>query len=108
VDLLGAAGQAVLAAGSGTVSFAGPVAGRSVVVVAHPGGLRTTYEPVDPGVTAGQAVRRGEVIGTLSAAASHCSPRRCLHWGLLRAGSYLDPLTLLAVTRAVLLPVGPP
>src|SRR5947209_1444726 len=45
VDLGAAPGTIVRAAGAGTVSFAGRVAGRGVVSVAHPGGLRTTYEP---------------------------------------------------------------
>src|ERR687893_3182208 len=45
VDLAGAAGQTVLAAGPGTVVFAGSVAGKPVVSIDHPGGFRTTYEP---------------------------------------------------------------
>src|SRR5262249_19725721 len=44
VDLAAAAGEPVLAAGAGTVVFAGVVAGRGVVSLSHPGGLRTTYE----------------------------------------------------------------
>src|SRR6185369_7063201 len=46
VDLAAVPGQPVYAAGQGTVVFAGDLAGRPVVSVAHPGGLRTTYEPV--------------------------------------------------------------
>ncbi|HKR50236.1 MAG TPA: M23 family metallopeptidase, partial [Pseudonocardiaceae bacterium] len=56
VDLAAVAGAPVLAAGAGTVVFAGTVAGRGVVSVDHPGGLRTTYEPVLPTVTAGDRV----------------------------------------------------
>jgi murein DD-endopeptidase MepM/ murein hydrolase activator NlpD len=52
VDLAAVAGAPVLAAGAGTVVFAGTVAGRGVVSVDHSGGLRTTYEPVLPTVTA--------------------------------------------------------
>jgi len=37
VDLIGVPGQPVYAAGSGTVVFAGLLAGRPVVSVAHPG-----------------------------------------------------------------------
>ena len=37
VDLAGVAGQPVYAAGPGTVVFAGSLAGRPVVSVAHPG-----------------------------------------------------------------------
>src|SRR5271168_5468665 len=46
VDLAGTAGQPVYAAGSATVVFAGLLAGRPVVSLAHPGGLHTSYEPV--------------------------------------------------------------
>src|SRR3954449_10514353 len=47
VDLLGQPGQTVRAALAGTVTFAGTLAGRGVVVVSH-GATRTTYEPVAP------------------------------------------------------------
>ena len=60
-------GSPVLAAGDGVVAFAGMVAGRPVVSIDHANGLRTTYEPVDPSVGAGQAVARGSPIGTLTA-----------------------------------------
>ncbi|MBO0864125.1 MAG: peptidoglycan DD-metalloendopeptidase family protein, partial [Mycobacterium sp.] len=46
VDLAAVAGQQVYAAGSAIVVFAGMLAGRPVVSLAHPGGLRTSYEPV--------------------------------------------------------------
>lgn len=107
VDLGSIPGAAVLAAGSGTVTFVGPVAGRGVVVIMHPGGLRTTYEPVSPAVRRGQAVAAGERIGTVASTATHCSPDSCLHWGALRGAAYLDPLLLLGMPRgpAVLLPV---
>jgi murein DD-endopeptidase MepM/ murein hydrolase activator NlpD len=105
VDLAGTPGSPVLAAGDGVVAFAGMVAGRPVVSVDHPGGLRTTYEPVDPSVGAGQAVARGSPIGTLLAGHPGCQASACLHWGLRRGGDYLDPLALLAVPRVRLLPL---
>ena len=43
VDLVGQAGDQVLAAGNGVITFAGLVAGKGVVVIKH-GSLRTTYE----------------------------------------------------------------
>jgi murein DD-endopeptidase MepM/ murein hydrolase activator NlpD len=104
VDLLGHPGQEVHAALGGTVSFAGTLAGRGVVVVSH-GDTRTTYEPVDPGVAVGEVVATGAVIGRLEGAMSHCFPRTCLHWGLLRGGQYLDPLSLLGVAPVRLLPL---
>ena len=105
VDLAGSPGAPVLAAGDGVVAFAGMVAGRSVVSVDHPGGLRTTYEPVDPSVGAGQAVARGSPLGTLLAGHSGCSAAACLHWGLRRGEDYLDPLALLVLPRVRLLPL---
>src|SRR5215210_4293015 len=54
VDLAGTAGQPVYAAAPGTVVFAGELAGRPLVSIAHSGGLRTSYEPVDSSVRAGQ------------------------------------------------------
>ena len=83
VDLLGHVGQRVHTSLGGTVTFATPLAGRGVVVVDH-GGVRTTYEPVSASVSVGEVLARGAVIGTLQRASSHCFPRACLHWGLLR------------------------
>lgn len=91
---LEAAASPVRAAADGMVVFAGPVAGRPVVSVQHADGVRTTYEPVSPAVSAGQPVRGGEVLGTL-AGGGHCAG--CLHWGARRGtDDYLDPLSLLA------------
>jgi murein DD-endopeptidase MepM/ murein hydrolase activator NlpD len=108
VDLLGSPGEQVLAAGAGTVSYAGTVATVPVVAIRHPDGLETTYEPVVAVVKRGQAVRAGQPIGRLVTAGSHCPPQACLHWGLKRAGNYLDPLGLLGLERVRLLPMGGP
>lgn len=104
VDLAAEQGTPVLAAGGGTVVFAGTVAGRGVVSVDHPGGLRTTYEPVAPLVTAGMLVAAGEPIGTLRAGHPGCPVATCLHWGVRRGADYLDPLWLLGLGRVRLLP----
>jgi murein DD-endopeptidase MepM/ murein hydrolase activator NlpD len=96
----------VRAAGDGVVVFAGMVAGRPVVSVDHADGLRTTYEPVAPVVAAGQAVRRGDLLGMLSAGHAGCAAAACLHWGLRRGETYLDPLSLLRPPRVRLLPLG--
>ena len=106
VDLAGAPGAPVLAAGDGVVVFAGMVAGRPVVSVDHPGGLRTTYEPVSPSVRAGRVVTRGSPLGVLAAGHAGCPAAACLHWGLRRGQEYLDPLSLLRPPRIRLLPWG--
>jgi murein DD-endopeptidase MepM/ murein hydrolase activator NlpD len=105
VDLTAGVGEPVLAAAPGTVTFAGELAGRGVVVVDH-GALRTTYEPVSPLVFVGSRVRQGEVLGVL-AAGTHCAARPCLHWGLRAGDRYLDPLELApAGTEVRLLPAA--
>jgi len=103
VDLGANAGEPVLAAADGVVSFAGWVATRGVVAVAHVGGLRTTYEPLQPEVTVGQRVRRGEEVGRLMPGHEGCDAA-CLHWGARRGNEYLDPLGLLSTQRVRLLP----
>jgi murein DD-endopeptidase MepM/ murein hydrolase activator NlpD len=95
----------VRAAGPGTVIFAGRVAGRGVISVAHPGGLRTTYEPVTATVSVGEPVAAGALLGTLEAGHPGCPAAACLHWGLRRGDVYLDPLALLGLGRVRLLPV---
>ncbi|MGW5866847.1 peptidoglycan DD-metalloendopeptidase family protein [Streptomyces sp. NPDC055239] len=116
VDLAAAPGTVVRAVAPGRVSFAGRVAGRGVIAVELAGSgdppLRTTYGPVRATVKKGAEVATGEALGVLelptgptgptgppaptapTAPAAHC-PSSCLHWGLLRADTYLNPLSLL-------------
>ncbi|QUH04492.1 M23 family metallopeptidase [Saccharopolyspora erythraea] len=111
VDLTGDVGQAVLAAGPGLALYAGPLADRNLVSIEHPGGLRTTYEPVTPNVAVGQQVVRGQQIGTLDAGHLECTaspPKTCLHWGARRRTVYLDPLSLLGLGNVRLLPWDAP
>ncbi|KUN82092.1 peptidase M23 [Streptomyces bungoensis] len=97
VDLAAPPGSPVRAVAAGRVVFAGRVAGRGVVSVALAGtDLRTTYEPVSPSVRKGDAVAAGAVVGVVEPRGSHCGPAAaCVHWGLLRGETYLDPLSLL-------------
>ncbi|WP_435837031.1 M23 family metallopeptidase [Streptomyces asoensis] len=98
VDLAAAPGTAVRAVAAGRVSFAGRVAGRGVVSVELSATglppLRTTYEPVRALVHQGDEVAPGQVVGTVEPTGSHCAGT-CVHWGLLRGDTYLDPLSLL-------------
>ncbi len=112
VDLSAPAHALVYATGGGVVTFAGELAGRGVIVIAHNsqnsntsnrGILRTTYEPVDPVVGTGESVIAGQVIGALQTHDFHClSP--CLHLGLKRGATYLNPLLLFASSHVRLLP----
>ena len=104
VDLAGAPGQPVRTSLPGTVTYAGPLAGRGVVVVDH-GETRTTYEPVAASVSIGDVLAAGDRIGALQVPGSHCFPRACLHWGWIRGETYLDPLRLVGVGPVRLLPL---
>ncbi|MDR0627147.1 MAG: M23 family metallopeptidase [Bifidobacteriaceae bacterium] len=96
VDLLAAAGSAVLAPAAGSVSFNGWIVDRHVLVIRH-GELASTLEPVLSDLAVGDLVRRGESVGTLAGGeAWHCPD--CLHWGVRRGEQYLDP-TLLVEPR---------
>nr|WP_083929617.1 M23 family metallopeptidase [Catelliglobosispora koreensis] len=103
VDIAAEAGVPVRAAGDGIVHFAGWVVSRPVVSVAHSNGTRTTYEPVEPSVTAGQTVVTGQIIGVLLTGHDGA-----LHFGLRQGETYLDPLVLLGRGRVRLLPLARP
>ncbi|MZD08524.1 peptidoglycan DD-metalloendopeptidase family protein [Streptomyces sp. SID5785] len=102
VDLAAPIGAAVRTVAAGRVTFAGRVAGRGVITVeltdsgAPP--LRTSYEPVSATVRKGAEVTAGAPLGTLELPTGHCPPvsPSCLHWGLRRGTTYLNPLTLLS------------
>lgn len=110
VDLAGAPDQPVYAAGPATVVFAGTLAGRPVVSLAHPGGLRTSYEPVEAVVRVGQLVDASTVLGRLLPGHAGCPAAACLHWGAMwgpaSRADYVDPLGLLAGTPVRLKPLA--
>ncbi len=109
VDLAGRPGQPVYSAGPGTVVFAGSLAGRPVISVAHAGGLRTSYEPVEAAVRAGQRVGAGSALGRLMPGHPGCPTAACLHWGAMwgpaQHADYVDPTGLLQVTPVRLKPL---
>lgn len=104
VDLLATPGQAVRAPISGSVAYAGRVAGRPVLVL-RVGRKRFTFEPVHSSAAVGEQVVAGERIGVVTHG-GHCDAR-CLHWGAKRAGQYVNPLNFLPRTAPVLKPVVP-
>ena len=109
VDLAGRPGQPVYAVGAATVVYAGMLAGRKLVSLAHPGGLRTSYEPVQAGVRVGQRLAAGALIGELLAGHPGCPAPACLHWGAMwgpaARADYVDPLGLLVSTPIRLKPL---
>ena len=83
----------MVAVAAGRVGFVGPVAGRRYVVVEHPGGLRSTYGPLQTiTVARGQAVAAGEGIGTAGADLL----LTCAGSAPARPERYVDPAPLLA------------
>lgn len=111
-DLAAGPGTPVRAANDGVVAFAGDVAGSRHVVVAHSGGLRTSYSfLLTIAVRVGARVHRGEVIGT----AGGSGPEHdvgVLHLGLRVGERYVDPMVLFTpadLTRLIrLVPVDAP
>ncbi len=106
-DLSASPGQGVLAPADAVVAFSGMVVDRGVLTLDHASGLRTSYEPVLGVLPVGARVSQGQVVAVVTSQRSHCSPDTCLHWGLRRGATYLDPLPLV-VGRGppVLLPLG--
>lgn len=93
-------GQVVVAVAAGTVEFAGPVAGRPVVVIANGGELRSSYVNLEQRlVNRGETVTRGQRIAIAD---------RRFHLGARRGGQYLDPARLIERLCAVvrLVPTG--
>ncbi len=109
VDLAGTPSQRVYAVAAATVVYAGTLAGRPVVSLAHSGGLHTSYEPVRATVRVGQQLTAGTVIGELLAGHPGCPVVACLHWGAMwgpaARADYVDPLGLLASTPLRLKPL---
>ena len=113
----------VYAPAPGKVVFSGTVVNRKVLVLAHPDGRRSTFEPMDEALPVGTTVAAGEVIGTVAVTASDNSERPyrrcstpCLYWGVRQGGArgdgsgkaaeYINPMSLLGSKEpSILLPV---
>jgi len=102
IDLAAPQGATVFAVDDGLVTHVGVIAGRGTVSIGHVSGIRSTYEPIDATVRVGESVTRGQALGLMASAPSHC-PSGCLHLGAKRGDTYLDPLLLLTVPRIVLM-----
>lgn len=97
-------GAPVTSPASGTVSFVGVVVDRPVITIDHGNGLRSSFEPVQSTLTTGDAVAKGQAIGTVLA--GHCGALPCVHWGVRRGEDYLNPLAFVLDLRpSILLPL---
>lgn len=94
VDLEVTPGASIRSPADGVVTYAGMVAGRPVLTILHAGGLRSSFEPVETTLIAGQPVAANSVIGTLAESYPHCPPSSCLHWGVRDGNEYINPLAL--------------
>jgi murein DD-endopeptidase MepM/ murein hydrolase activator NlpD len=110
VDLPASAGGTVVSPADGTVTFAGPVAGRGVLVVEHAAGTLTSLEPVEAGVPVGTVVGAGEPVARVQPAPAHAGcTSTCVHWGVRIEGRYVDPWWWLGRSAPVrLLPLSDP
>ncbi|MGI6877603.1 peptidoglycan DD-metalloendopeptidase family protein [Microbacterium sp. gxy059] len=100
---LAVSGDEIVSPDAGVVAFVGVVAGRPLITIDHGGGLVSTLEPVASGLSSGDAVAHGQVVGAL-AEGGH-APAGAVHLGARRDGRYIDPSALLgAAERPVLLP----
>lgn len=113
----------VYAPAPGKVVFSGTVVNRKVLVIAHPDGRRSTFEPMDEALPVGTTVAAGDVIGTVAVTAGGNSERpyrrcttACLYWGVREGGArgdgsgktaeYINPMGLLGSREpSILLPV---
>lgn len=115
----------VYAPAPGKVVFSGTVVNRKVLVIAHPDGRRSTFEPMDKALPVGTEVTAGDAVGTVAAPESagengehpyrRCSTP-CLYWGVRQGGArgdgsgreaeYVNPMSLLgSQDPSILLPV---
>lgn len=113
----------VYAPAPGKVVFSGTVVNRKVLVLAHPDGRRSTFEPMDEALPVGTTVAAGETIGTVAVTAGGTGERpyrrcstACLYWGVRQGGArgdgsgktaeYINPMSLLGSKEpSILLPV---
>jgi len=96
IDIAVPFGTPVVAAQSGTVAFAGKVAGSLFVSIDHADGIRTTYSWMSViDVKKGQQLAAGSVIGA-TGVGHPGSTLAHLHFGARFSGEYLDPMLLLS------------
>jgi len=95
-------GTPIVAVSDGRVSSAGRAGGCGIAVrLEHGGGLSTRYCHMSRmAVSAGQQVRRGQVIGYVGSSGLSTGPH--LHYEMYRGGRVINPASVAFVTRAEL------
>jgi murein DD-endopeptidase MepM/ murein hydrolase activator NlpD len=102
MDFRARSGTPIYAATDGRVEFAGRHGGHgNFVRLRHAGNLGTGYAHMSRiAVSAGQQVRRGQVIGYVGSTGLSTGPH--LHYEMYRGGQTVDPASVRFVTRAEL------
>jgi Peptidase family M23 len=121
IDIAAPVGTRVVAAASGTVTFAGAAgsSGLTVAVRTDDGGFDTAYlHLASAAVRPGDHLGAGEVLGAVGTSGRRSADEPHLHFGVREAGSrfaYRDPLDFLPVLppgstapRGVPVPLGAP
>ncbi|GGE03732.1 hypothetical protein GCM10011515_24210 [Tsuneonella deserti] len=102
MDFHAAYGQPIVAVTDGYVTSAGRAGGcGNAVKLNHAGGIATRYCHMSRmAVSAGQNVRRGQVIGYVGSTGLSTGPH--LHYEMYRNGQAINPASVAFVTRALL------
>lgn len=96
IDIGAPVGTQVVAADTGTVTFAGQVGGQTFLTIAHGGGLSSTYSWLSLLIVhKGDVVTRGQPVA-LSGPGHPGQFTPCLHLGAKLGATYVDPLDYLA------------
>ena len=92
INIKARAGESVAAAADGVVAFAGNLAAfGKLVLIRHGGGWSTVYGHLDKlSITRGQAVKRGQAIGTAGASGAAAEPQ--LHFEMLEGRRPVNPI----------------
>jgi hypothetical protein len=112
IDIAAAVGTTVVAARAGTVTYAGPLGLSGNVVAVRDGAYAVSYLHLGAvSVSRGERVAAGVRVGEVGLTGRRSVAEAHLHFGVRRAGRYVDPLDLLpgAVDRTaqVAVPAGP-
>jgi len=96
IDYAAPVGTPIRAAGDGRVRFRGVEGGYgNVVMLAHPGGVETVYGHLShfaPGLSAGQRVHQGELIGFVGMSGLATGPH--LHYEYRVGGVHRNPASI--------------
>ncbi len=93
VDWAAPTGTPIVAAGAGSIGYAGDASGYgNVVYIDHPGGMQSRYAHMDaiaPGIKTGGTVAAGDLIGYVGTTGRSTGPH--LHFEIHIAGAAVDP-----------------